>query len=261
MLAVERRKLILEKVHQEKKVIVSELSKEFGVSEETIRRDLDRLADEGHVIKSYGGAVINEIGSIDLPFNIRWKANSLGKKKIAELINQEINDGDHIFLDASTTAVFIAKTIKQKKKLTVITNSIENLLELADVSGWDIISTGGLLKQGTMSLTGKRAADTIDRYNADKVFLSCKGIDLEKGVTEGSDETASIKQSMMANARKVYLTVDSTKFEKVGFSNICKLSKIDVVVTDKKPEDKWMQIFEELDIQCIYPKDEKGEGL
>jgi len=261
MLAVERRKLILEKVHQEKKVIVSELSKEFGVSEETIRRDLDRLADEGHVIKSYGGAVINEIGSIDLPFNIRWKANSLGKKKIAELINREINDGDHIFLDASTTAVFIAKTIKQKKKLTVITNSIENLLELADVSGWDIISTGGLLKQGTMSLTGKRASDTIERYNADKVFLSCKGIDLEKGVTEGSDETASIKQSMMANARKVYLTVDSTKFEKVGFSNICKLSKIDVVVTDKKPEDKWMQIFEELDIQCIYPKDEKGEGL
>ncbi|MBR5565159.1 MAG: DeoR/GlpR transcriptional regulator [Roseburia sp.] len=261
MLAVERRKLILEKVHQEKKVIVSELSKEFGVSEETIRRDLDRLADEGHVIKSYGGAVINEIGSIDLPFNIRWKANSLGKKKIAELINREINDGDHIFLDASTTAVFIAKTIKQKKKLTVITNSIENLLELADVSGWDIISTGGLLKQGTMSLTGKRAADTIERYNADKVFFSCKGIDLEKGVTEGSDETASIKQSMMASARKVYLTVDSTKFDKVGFSNICKLSKIDVVVTDKKPEDKWMQIFKELDIQCIYPKDEKGEGL
>ena len=112
-----------------------------------------------------------------------------------------------------------------------------------------------------MSLTGKRAADTIERYNADKVFFSCKGIDLEKGVTEGSDETASIKQSMMASARKVYLTVDSTKFDKVGFSNICKLSKIDVVVTDKKPEDKWMQIFKELDIQCIYPKDEKGEGL
>ena len=115
MLAAERRKLILEKVHAEKKVIVSELSKEFDVSEETIRRDLDKLADEGHVIKSYGGAVINEIGSIDLPFNVRWKSNSLGKKKIAELINQEIKDGDHIFLDASTTAVFIAKNIKQKK--------------------------------------------------------------------------------------------------------------------------------------------------
>lgn len=255
MLAVERRKLILEKVHAEKKVIVSELSKEFDVSEETIRRDLDKLADDGHVIKSYGGAVINEIGSIDLPFNVRWKANSVGKQKIADLVSREIKDGERIFLDASTTAVFIAKNIKQKKHLTVITNSIENLLELSDVSGWDVISTGGLLKAGSMSLLGMRAAESIERYNADKVFLSCKGVDLMKGVTEGNDETGSIKQSMLESAKRVYLTVDSSKFDKVAFSIICPLSKIDVVVTDKKPDAKWIETFKKLNIQCLYPKD------
>ena len=255
MLAVERRKLILEKVHEEKKVIVSELSKEFDVSEETIRRDLEKLADEGHVIKSYGGAVINEIGSIDLPFNVRWKANAIGKQKIADLISKEIKDGEHIFLDASTTAVFIAKNIKNKKHLTVITNSIENLLELSDVSGWDIISTGGLLKAGSMSLLGKKAADSIERYNADKVFLSCKGIDIQRGVTEGNEETGSIKQSMIESAQKVYLTVDSSKFDKVAFSSICPLSKIDVVVTDKRPDIKWMDIFKKYGIQCLYPKE------
>lgn len=255
MLAVERRKQILEQVHKEKKVIVSELSKRFHVSEETIRRDLEKLADDGHVIKSYGGAVINEIGSIDLPFNVRWKANSVGKQKIADLINHEIQDGEHIFLDASTTAVFIAKNIKQKKQLTVITNSIENLLELSDVSGWDIISTGGLLKPGSMSLLGKKAADSIEKYNADKVFLSCKGFDIQKGVTEGNDETGSIKQSMIESAKKVYLTVDSSKFDKVAFSSICPLSKLDVVVTDQKPDARWMEAFEKNKIQCIYPKD------
>ena len=255
MLAVERRKLILEKVHSEKKVIVSELSKEFDVSEETIRRDLDKLADEGHVIKSYGGAVINEIGSIDLPFNVRWKSNSVGKQKIADLVSREIKDGEHIFLDASTTAVFIAKNIKQKKHLTVITNSIENLLELSDVSGWDIISTGGLLKAGSMSLLGKRATESIERYNADKVFLSCKGVDILKGVTEGKDETAAIKQNMLDAAKKIYLTVDSSKFDKVAFSTICPLNRIDVVVTDKRPDAKWMETFKKLNIQCIYPKD------
>lgn len=253
MLAVERRKLILEKVHIEKKVIVSELSKEFDVSEETIRRDLDKMADEGHVIKSYGGAVINEIGSIDLPFNVRWKANSVGKQKIANLISNEIKDGEHIFLDASTTAVFIAKNIKQKKHLTVITNSIENLLELSDVSGWNIISSGGLLKAGSMSLLGRRATESIERYNADKVFLSCKGVDINRGVTEGNDETGSIKQSMLESAKRVYLTVDSSKFDKVAFSTICPLSKIDVVVTDKKPDVKWMETFKKLNIQCLYP--------
>ena len=156
MLAAERRNLILQEVHEKKKVVVNELSRQFNVSEETIRRDLERLEDEGHVTKSYGGAVINEKSGIDLPFNIRWKANPEGKQKIAELVSREVEDGDHIVLDASTTAVFIAKNLKQKRHLTVITNSIENLLELWDVSGWDVIATCGLFKAGSMSMLGIR---------------------------------------------------------------------------------------------------------
>lgn len=253
MLAAERRNLILEKVHENKKVIVSELSKKFDVSEETIRRDLDKLEEDGHVIKSYGGAILNEKGSIDLPFNIRWKANPQGKQKIAECISREIEDGDHIILDASTTAVFIAKNSKQKRHLTVITNSIEILLELSDVSGWDIIATGGLLKAGSMSLLGKRAADGISSYHVDKVFFSCKGIDIEQGVTDGNDETAGIKQNMIAAADRVYLAVDSTKFGKTALSKICSLSKVDVIVTDKRPADDWIKKFEEMGVTCIFP--------
>ena len=252
MLAAERRNLILEKVHEEKKVIVSELSKEFDVSEETIRRDLDKLEEDGHVIKSYGGAVLNEKGSIDLPFNVRWKSNTQGKQRIAELICQEIEDGDHIILDASTTAVFIAKNIKQKRHLTVITNSIEILLELSDVSDWDIIATGGLLKAGSMSLLGKKAADSISAYNVDKAFLSCKGIDLEKGITDGNDETGGVKQNMISAADKVYLAVDSSKFGKTALSKICGLSEVDVIVTDEKPDNAWMDAFQRMGIACLY---------
>lgn len=252
MLAAERRKLILEEVHEKKKVIVGELSKAFDVSEETIRRDLEKLEDDGHVIKSYGGAVINEKSSIDLPFNVRWKANPEGKQKIAKLISREIEDGDHIILDASTTAVFIAKNIKQKRHLTVITNSIEILLELSDVPGWNIIATGGVLRPGTMSLTGKKALDNISSYNADKAFFSCKGIDLEKGITDGNDDSGNVKQNILSSAGKTYLAVDSTKFGKVAFSNICRLSDVDVVVTDKKPDGRWIDVFLEMGIECIY---------
>ena len=252
MLAAERRNLILEKIHEDKKVIVNVLSKEFDVSEETIRRDLEKLEEDGHVIKSYGGAVINDKSGIDLPFNVRWKANAAGKQKIAEIISHEIEDGDHIFLDASTTAVFIAKNIKQKRRLTVITNSIEILLELADVSGWDIIATGGFLKSESMSLQGKKALDDISSYNVDKVFMSCKGIDLEKGITDGNDETAGIKQKMLRAADKVYLAVDSTKFDKAALSKICGLSDTDVIVTDMKPEKRFMETFEKLGITCLY---------
>lgn len=254
MLAVERRKLILEKVQKDKKVIVSELSRDFDVSEETIRRDLERLADEGHIIKSYGGAVINEMAGIDLPFNVRRKSNSVGKQQIAELISREVNDGDHIFLDASTTAVYIAKSIKQKKNLTVITNSIENILELSDVSDWDIILTGGALRTGSMSLVGGKAAESIEMYHAERVFLSCKGIDLEKGVTESNEEAGIIKKAMIRSSAKVYLAVDASKFDRVAFSKICPLERIDVVITDCKPDASWLDYFAKHEIECIYPK-------
>ena len=143
MLAAERRNIILEKIQEEKKVIVSELSREYEVSEETIRRDLDRLEDVGYIVKSYGGAVLNESNVTELPHNVRRAVNTAAKQRIAELVSNEIEENDHIFLDASTNSVFIAKNIKQKEHLTVITNSIENLLELSMVTGWDIISTGG----------------------------------------------------------------------------------------------------------------------
>ena len=152
MLALERRNLILEKLQAEKKVVVSELSQLYGVSEETIRRDLDKLEKEGLATKSYGGAVIKEDVSIDLPFNIRKNQNVSGKQKMAEITASLVQEGDHIFLDASTTAVFVAKALKEKERLTVITNSMEILLELSDVSGWNIISTGGVMKEGYLSL-------------------------------------------------------------------------------------------------------------
>jgi len=164
MLALERRNLILQRLHEEKKVVVSELSQQFAVSEETIRRDLDKLEKEGIATKSYGGAVINDNYSIDLPFNVRKNQNVSGKQKIAELVAGMVNDGDHIFLDASTTAVFIARALKEKEHLTVVTNSVEILLELSEVSDWNIISTGGVMREGFLAFLGSRTEEVIRSY-------------------------------------------------------------------------------------------------
>ena len=123
MLAIERRNEILEKLQTDRRVVVSELSQIYEVSEETIRRDLDKLVNDGYAIKSYGGAVINENMNIDLPFNIRKNRNVIGKQRIAELVAKIVQDGDSIMLDASSTAVYIAKGLKDKKNLTLITNS------------------------------------------------------------------------------------------------------------------------------------------
>lgn len=254
MLAVERRNLILEKLQEEKKVIVSELSQEFQVSEETIRRDLDKLDKDGLAVKSYGGAVLNENTSLDMPFNIRKKNNPTGKQKIAKLVEELIEDGDHIILDPSTTAVFIAKALKSKDRLTVITNSIEVMLELSDVSDWNIISSGGTLKEGYLALVGPRAVEGLGAFNVEKVIFSCKGLDLQKGITDGNELFSQAKQTMLKSAKECILAVDHTKFGKVAFSKICDVHDINVIVTDEKPSSDWLTQFERRGIRCIYPE-------
>ena len=116
MLAVERRNMILEKLQDERKVVVSELSTLFDVSEETIRRDLDKLDRQGLAIKSYGGAVLNENSGLDMPFNVRKKRNIRGKQEIADIVSSLVQEDEHIFVDPSTTAVAIVKALKSKKK-------------------------------------------------------------------------------------------------------------------------------------------------
>lgn len=252
MLAVERRNLILEKLQDEKRVVVSELSEQFAVSEETIRRDLDKFDKEGLAIKSYGGAVLNENNNTDMPFMVRRKKNMRGKKIIADIIGGFIADGDHIIVDPSTTAVSIVNALREKKRLTIITNSLEVLIELADASGWDIISTGGTLKENYLALVGPRAMEGIASFNADKVILSCKGIDMQKGITDAHEMFSQVKKTMLNNAAQKILAVDHTKFDKVAFSQICEVTDIDMLVTDKKPSEAWMEFFKDKGITCLY---------
>jgi len=256
MLALERRNLILEQLQEEKRVVVSELSQKFGVSEETIRRDLDKLDRDGLAVKSYGGAVINENTSIDMPFNVRKKRNVSGKQKMAEIIAGLIEDGDHITLDASTTAIFIAKAIKQKQRLTVLTNSIEVIIELSDVSEWNIISSGGKLKEGYLALVGTNTIEIFSSYNVEKAIVSGKGFDMEKGLTDSSDEFAKPKQMMLKSAKQKIIAVDRTKFDTVAFSKIADLKDIDIVVTDEKPSEGWSTLLRENGITCLYPENE-----
>ena len=200
MLALERRNEILRRLALSGKVIVSDLSRDFSVSEETIRRDLEKLDAEGLARKTYGGAVSPAKKESDLPFNLRKSVNVEEKRKIAQLLSDIVSDGDTIFLDASSTAIFAVGQLKEKKELTVITNSVEILLELSDMAGWNVISTGGLLREGTLSLTGTTALKTVQNYHADLAVFSAAGLDANFGVSETTEFNAAIKQEMIKNS-------------------------------------------------------------
>lgn len=254
MLAIERRNAILEKLQAEKRVVVSELSALYDVSEETIRRDLEKLEHEGYAIKSYGGAVLNEDISLDLPFNIRKNTNVVGKQRIAELVGNMIHDGEHIFLDASSTAVAIAKVIKNKNDITIITNSLEIAIELSDVPNCKVISTGGFVVGRSFALVGQMADKAINSYYVDKTVISSKGLDLHAGFTDSDERLANNKKSMLEAAKVKILAIDNSKFNQISFAKIGDLRDISVIVTDKKPDKDWLLKFAEYGIDCIYPE-------
>ena len=254
MLAIERRNEILEKLKAEKRVVVGELSRIYNVSEETIRRDLEKLENDGFAIKSYGGAVINENAGLEVPFNVRKNRNVTEKQQLAELVNKLVHDGDSLMLDASSTAVFIAKALKDKKDLTIITNSIEIIIELFEKSDWNVISTGGLSREGSFALVGPQTDKMLRAHHVDKSIISCKGVNIKAGITDSDELHANNKQTMLDSGTEKILAADSSKFDEIAFTQICGLSSITTVVTDTKPADKWLQIFSEYEIECLYPE-------
>lgn len=254
MLAIERRNKILAILQKESRVVVSDLSLQFKVTEETIRRDLEKLEKEGLAKKTYGGAILNENLNVDLPYTVRKKANVSNKQEIAEIISSMIDDGDHIMMDASSTAVFVAKHLKGKKNLTLITNSIEILLELSDVAGWKVLSTGGALKEGSLSLVGYQAEKMINTFHVDKTIISCKGVDIDKGITDSNEMDAQIKKLMLDAANVKILAIDNSKFDKISFTNIGELADIDILVTDSEPDEKWKRKLNSINIENYYTK-------
>lgn len=257
MLAIDRRRKIMSLLQANHSVMVPELSKLFTVTEETIRRDLESLEKEGLLKRTHGGAVLNESINVEMPLNIREVTNIEGKQAIGLKVADFIEDGDTIMLDSSSTALQVAKQIKTKKKITVITNSVKVALELSNAKDCTVISTGGMLKSSSLCYIGHLAEKSIANYNVDKAVISCKGLDRDKGITDSNEMEGEIKKKMVHAAAKVYLAADHAKFNKVSFFQLLNFSDIDVVFTDHPLSPEWERHFNSQGVQLIYSENEK----
>jgi len=254
MLAVERRNQIVEQARAQSRVLVSELALHYSVTEETIRRDLEKLEREGYVQRSYGGAVSCESGKKELSNTLRRRRNAKAKEKMAEIISTLVQDGDHLLFDDSSTAYYTALALiaAKKQQLTVITNSIDILGALAGVQGMHVISTGGVLENDGCGLMGCRAEETVRNYYVDRAIISCKSLDISRGFTNATDESAQIKRTMMENAKQVILAADSSKWDRVAFAQIGALSQVDTLVTEKDPGIEWREALMRHGVTCLY---------
>ncbi|MGL5244186.1 MAG: DeoR/GlpR family DNA-binding transcription regulator, partial [Sarcina sp.] len=193
MLAIERRQSIINIIQKQKRVLVPDLASQFSVTEETIRRDLEKLENQGVLKRTYGGAILNEGTNVDMPLYVREVINKEGKMKIAQKVSEIIRDGDTIMLDSSSTALYVAKCIKRSnKKVTLITNSLKVMIELQDVKEIEMILAGGTFRETSKSFVGKWAEGVIENYFVNKAIICCKGMDIKRGVMDSNEQEAEV---------------------------------------------------------------------
>lgn len=251
MLGLERRQKIMEKIRLDRKVYVSDLARAFKVTEETIRRDLEKLEAQDLLRRSYGGAILAESTSEDLSYKRRSTINSESKLAIAEKAARLIQDGDTIMMDSSTTCQALLQRLKGQKDITIITNSIRLMNDFMG-SGFKMICTGGTMRESSCALTGSIASQTLEKYFVDFAFISCKGIDREKGIMESNESEGRIKSVMIRQARKAVLLIDHSKFDKTAFVKCDDFTHLDTLVTDEAPSEEWQSYLNDCHINLIF---------
>lgn len=230
----ERRLYIKRKLEISKKVEIDELSKDLDVSEMTIRRDLEYLEKKGVLNRVSKGAVLNLIRDkdiIDDTLKTRNLQNIKEKKAIARYASNLIEDGDVIFLDASTTVYEMCEYIVNKN-ITIITNSIRVAQYFNMAQNITVILTGGILRYATLSLIGSDSEESLKKYNTNKLFISAKALSYENGLTDVNMFEINTKKIAMKNASNVIVLLDHTKINKTSLKKVCDINNILKIIID-----------------------------
>lgn len=231
----DREKQILEILLKQKKVTVRQLAKKLFISEPSVRRDLASLEKQNLIKRVHGGAMLEEsmLSKNKIPFLIREYEQSGEKVQIAKEAVDLIGDNNVIFLDASTSCYYLIPFLSSKRNITVITNGVKALIKLAE---YDIntISTGGTLVNSCLALVGEEAIKTIETFNADIAFFSCRGVSEDGYLTDIAPLENDVRKHMIKNSKKSFLLCASEKFGKKYFHNLCRKEEISGIITEKK---------------------------
>ncbi len=242
MFAIERQNRIKEILYKEKRVDVFELSELFSVTEVTIRRDLDKLEQEGFLIKTYGGAVLNEESIQKASLPVSEDSLQGEKKMIGKIASQMIETGEAIFLSPGTTCLEIARNIKDRR-VTVVTNDLMIAYELKDSVGIKVIVTGGDLIQSSSTLVGGFALQALNGIYINKAFVGVKGVNFDSGYTVDSYEEVMVIQEVKKISNEIIAVADYTKFNRTAFARLGDLNMAKKVITNKQVPNEYKKHF------------------
>lgn len=234
--AAERQQHIATIVEEHSRAKVADLAATFGVSGVTIRKDLAILERRGLIVKTHGGALAVGITHGERAFDIRERQQRREKEAIGRLAAAMVTDDESDALDASTTALAMARHLKARggwRHLTVITNGLRIASELAGCPGITVVLPGGFVRWEALSLVGPLAEGLFENVNIQKAFVGAAGFSIDAGLTDATEEEAQMKRLMVGGASEVVALVDHTKWERASFATFCRTPDVTRVITDE----------------------------
>ncbi|HDI00138.1 MAG: DeoR/GlpR transcriptional regulator [Candidatus Latescibacterota bacterium] len=229
----ERKDVILGEIKRRGRVSVPELSSLLGVSQVTVRRDLQRLEREGYVVKTYGGAVSTDRVAFEFSFQKKLQRNIAEKERIGRYAAGLVEEGEAIFLDNGTTTLQIAYNLRTRRNIKVVTNSLCVVYALEPAEGIELILLGGIVRRGWNDLYGPLTEKAIAELHVDKAFVGADGVSPEAGFTAADLRTARPTELVVRSAKKVIVVADHTKIGRVAFVRFASLDDVDMLITSR----------------------------
>jgi DeoR/GlpR family transcriptional regulator of sugar metabolism len=253
LLNVERQRQISQFIEEKKLATVAELSTCFGVSEATIRRDLEKLESAGIIQRVHGGAISSN-GRQARPEPIiiqRAVEHAAEKQMIGRVAASLVREGETVFLGSGTTTLEVARHLKGKKDLTVITNALNIASELAGEQDITLIVVGGLLRHSELSMIGHIAEQTLQELHADKVIMGMRALSLSEGLTNEYLPETMTDRAIISFAPEVILVIDHSKFDKVSTALVAPVTRVSKIVTDDQAPPEIVTKLRDLGIEVI----------
>ena len=247
--AIERRDQILRFITQKGRITVDELIDKFKVSGATIRRDLEFLERQNLIQRTHGGAISRSRVIFEPNYSEQMERFLEEKRRIGKEASKLVEEGEVIFLEASTTVLQLAKCIRGKRNLTVVTNSLDIARELEKSEGIDLILTGGTLKRRTHALIGPLAEVSLSQVRLDKAFVGISALDISCGITMATLEEAQTRKKIHEAANEIIVLSDHSKFGRQNFAYIAPINSIDVLITDKGIPEEMKREMERMGVE------------
>lgn len=247
----QRREKILKILNVKGRVRVSELSKLFGISEVTIRHDLAELEEVNLLYRVHGGAESTHRAYYTLSLTDRMQRNEQAKRSIAVKAATLVGEGDTVILDSGTTTLMVAQELRQKKGITVLTNSLLIARELSASQDASVILLGGSLDSANLFVYGDDTYSQLAKYKADKMFMAVDGISAKYGITTYLYLEAEVSKRMGQRANTVIAVADYSKIGREGFTKIGEVDTIQTLITNKSSPHEELTAIEAKDIEVI----------